>query len=56
MTRPFIAPAVLLLALVLVAGCANESPADRGPSAPALVETAAGVLIFAVGVYFLFWR
>ncbi len=41
MTRPFIAPAVLLLALVLAAGCANESRADRGPSAPALVGTAA---------------
>jgi thioredoxin 1 len=44
MTRPFIAPAVLLLALVLAAGCANESRADRGPSAPALVGTAAGAV------------
>ena len=44
MTRPFIAPAVLLLALVLAAGYSNESRADRGPSAPALVGTAAGAV------------
>jgi thioredoxin 1 len=45
MTRPFIAPVVLLLALVLMAGCANESRADRGSSAPAPLETAASAVI-----------
>jgi thioredoxin 1 len=44
MTRSFIAPAVLLLALALAAGCANESRADRGPSGPALVGRASGAV------------